>query len=142
MTDDRASADPPGATGDGESAEPPNADPLARLYRAQRTPRERRVLTVTAAAIGLALATVHWAGLFAGGALVGLARPTLRGALTAGLGFGVVALLAAAARFALAGTLGDVLGTGMLVGVGIAAALAGGILGGLVRGLFPDAGSQ
>jgi hypothetical protein len=85
------------------------------------------------------LGTFHWAGLLVGGALVGLCQPTLRRALVAGLGFGVVVLAVVTLRLALAGTLGEVLGTWPLVGIGIAVALVAGPVGALARGLFGDA---
>jgi len=112
---------------------------LARLYDLQRDPRRRRLATAVALGLGLLLATVHWAGLLAGGALVGLSRPTLRRALAAGFGFGVLVLVVTAARFALAGTLGAVLATWPLVGVGVAIPLVAGPLGALARGLVRDA---
>ncbi|WP_436907034.1 hypothetical protein [Halosimplex marinum] len=111
----------------------------ARLYHAQTAPRERWGLTVTATALGLALATVHWAGLLVGGALVGFAQPTLRRALVAGLAFGVVVLLAAAVQFALAGSLDAYLAMGQLLAVSVAVPLVAGPLGAAARGLVPDA---
>lgn len=112
---------------------------LTRLYVAQATGRERWALALGATAVGLALAAVHWVGVVVGGALVGLCWPTLRRALVAGLGFGVVVIVAAAARFAIAGTLADVLATWPLVGVAVATSLVGGLLGATARGLLPDA---
>lgn len=117
--------------------EPPEA--LTRLYAVQRDPRGRRALTAVAFVVGLALATVHWGGLLVGGALVGLAQPTLGRALPAGLGFGIAALAVAAVRFALAGTLAEVAGTWPLVGVAVAVALVAAPLGATARGLLPDA---
>jgi len=112
---------------------------LARLYAAQRTRRERWALTVAAAVIGLALATVHWSGLLAGGALVGLAWPTLRRALVAGLGFAALVLVAAAAELALAGTLEKSLAMGQITYLAVAMPLVAGPLGAAARGLVPDA---
>ncbi|WP_436929732.1 hypothetical protein [Halosimplex halobium] len=111
----------------------------ARLYDAQTSPRERWALTVTATALGLALATVHWAGLLVGGALVGFAQPTLRRALVAGFAFGGVVLLAAGVQFALAGTLDASLAMGQLLAVGVAIPFVAGPLGATARGLVPDA---
>lgn len=115
---------------------------LARLYAVQRDSRTRRALTAAGLAAGLVLATVHWGGLLAGGAFVGLAQPTLKRGVLAGLGFGVAALVVAALRFALAGTLAGVVGTWPLVAVGVAVALVAGPLGASVRGLIPDAPSD
>lgn len=122
-----------------EAAVAKTTGPRSRLYAAQRSPRERWALAVAATAVGLALATVHWGGLLAGGALVGLCWPTLRRALVAGFGFGAAAVGAFAARLALAGSLGDALATGALFGVAVAVPLLAGPLGAAVRGLLPDA---
>jgi len=122
-----------------EADDDDSVGPLARLYDAQTSPRERWVLTVAATAFGLALATVHWGGLLAGGALVGFSQPTLRRALVAGLAFGVVVLLAMAGQFALAGTLGQYLAMGQLLAVSVAVPLVAGPLGAAARGLVPDA---
>lgn len=114
---------------------------LGRLYDAERDPRRRRTLTAVGLVVGLLLATVHWAGLFVGGALVGLAQPTLRRAVLAGLGFGVTAPVVAAVSVAVAGTLGGVLDTWPLVAIVVAVPLLTGPLGATVRGLFADAPS-
>ncbi|ELZ25708.1 hypothetical protein C475_09624 [Halosimplex carlsbadense 2-9-1] len=111
----------------------------ARLYAAQTNPRDRWALVAVATAVGLALGTVHWVGLLVGGALVGFCWPTLRRALVAGLGFGVVVLLAMAVQFALAGSLDEYLAMGQLLAVSVAVPLVAGPLGAAARGLVPDA---
>ena len=111
----------------------------ARIYGAQTTPRRRRALTAVATALGLALATVHWAGLLVGGALVGFCQPTLRRSLVAGLAFGVVVLLAMAGQFALAGSLDGYLAMGPLLAVSVVVPLVAGPLGAAARGLVADA---
>jgi len=113
----------------------------ARLSAAQTTPRQRWALTAAATALGLGLASLHWVGLLVGGALVGLCQPTLRRALVAGLGFGVVVLLVVAVQFALAGSLSAYLAMGPLLAVSVAAPLVAGPLGAAARGLVPDAPS-
>jgi len=127
------------SAGDGNADRRGRFSPVARLKTAQTRPRERWALTIAAAAVGLGLATVHWGGLVAGGALVGLCWPTFRRALVAGLAFGVVALAAFAGRLALAGTLGHYLGMGPLLAISVAVPLVAGPLGASARGLFPDA---
>ena len=131
------------ATGSGRERERPAESGgervLARLSALQRDSRRRLLATGGALVVGVVLATVHWAGLLVGGALVGLSQPTLRRALAAGLGFGVVVLGVTAVRLALAGTLEEVLATWPVVGVGVAIALVAGPVGALARGLFPDA---
>lgn len=112
---------------------------LAPVYDLQRDPRRRRIAMAGALLAGLALATVHWAGLFVGGALVGWTWPTLRRAVIGGLAFAVLALVAFALWLVVAGSLGDVLGTGQLLLVAVATPLVLGPLGALSRGLAPDA---
>ena len=94
---------------------------LQRLYGLQTDPTSRWRATVLAGALGALLATVHWSGILLGGALVGLAWPTLRRAL-----------------LALAGALANVVAMGVLGAVPLAVPLVGGPLGAVVRGLFPD----
>ena len=111
---------------------------LQRLYGVQTDPTSRWRATVLAGAFGALLATVHWSGLLVGGALVGLAWPTLRRALVAGLGFGVAVVAVFALELALAGTLGAVLAMGVFGVVPAAVPLVAGPLGAALRGLFPD----
>jgi len=113
------------------------AEPLAALARLQRTARLRRTGTLVAVGAGLALASVHWLGLVAGGALVGLCQPSLRRALVGGFGFGAVVVLTFLARLTLAGHLGPALGGGPLLGVALVAPLVAGPFGAAVRGLQP-----
>lgn len=113
--------------------------PLDPLYALQTDPRRRLLATAVAAAVGLALGAVHWVGLVAGGALVGLCWPRLREAFLAGFGFGVVVVVVFLARLALAGTLAGALGMGPLVGIAVVTPLLAGPLGALVRGLVPPA---
>jgi hypothetical protein len=111
---------------------------LDRLGRIQADPAARWRATVLAFVVGALLATVHWSGLLVGGALVGLAWPSFRHALVAGLGFGVAVVVAFVARLALAGSLTATLDMGVIGVIPVLAALVGGVLGASVRGLFPD----
>jgi hypothetical protein len=115
------------------------SSPLAPLYALQTDPRRRLLATVLAAGVGLVLGAVHWIGLVAGGALVGLCWPRLRDALLAGFGFGVVVVIVFVARLALAGTLAGALGMGPLVGIAVVTPLLAGPLGAVVRGIVPPA---
>ncbi len=99
------------------------------------TPRYHWLAMIAACVAGLVLASVHWVGLVAGGALVGLMSTTLRRALLAGLGFGALVLLAWASLLAWHGALGGALVTGRLAGLGVAMALVAPVLGSLVRGV-------
>ncbi|QPV62150.1 hypothetical protein I7X12_15585 [Halosimplex litoreum] len=123
----------------GSEPDDSSAGVRARLHDAQTSPRERWILTLAATALGLALATAHWSGLLAGGALVGFCWPTLRRALVAGLTFGVVVLSVVAVQFALAGSLDEYLAMGPLLAVSVAVPLVAGPLGAAARGLVPDA---
>jgi hypothetical protein len=108
------------------------ADGLARL---RKTPRYHWLGLVAACGLGLALSAIHWLGLVAGGLFVGLVATTLRRALLAGLGFGVLVLMTWAALLVWNGTLGEVLATGRLLALGAAIALVAPLLGSLVRGV-------
>lgn len=110
-----------------------------RLYAAQRTRRVRWGLAAVAAVVGVGLATLHWAGLLVGGALVGLSAPTFRRALVAGLGFAGLVLAVASVQFSVAGVLDEVLAMGQIVWVSVGTAVGLALVGASVRGLFPDA---
>jgi hypothetical protein len=105
------------------------------LARLRETPRYHWLGLVAACLAGLVLASVHPVGLVAGGALVGLVSTTLRRAVLAGLGFGVLVLVAWAGLLVWHGSLGGVLATGQFVALGAAMALGGPLLGSLVRGV-------
>lgn len=113
-----------------------------RLHGVQTDPTSRWRATVLAGAFGALLATVHWSGLLVGGALVGLAWPTLRRALVAGFGFGVAVVAVFALELALAGTLTEVLAMGVFGVVPAVIPLIAGPLGAASRGLFTDAGEE
>jgi hypothetical protein len=104
------------------------------LRRARGRANSRRSLVVAGGLLGLSLAWVHWLGLVAGGALVGLASRSVRGAVAAGLGFGSLVL----AVHVLAS---PVVGPGTFVGltpisfVSVAAALVAPVWGALGRAL-------
>lgn len=66
----------------------------ARIARVRANDRRRRAALAGAVVVGLALAWVHWTGLVAAGALVGLTRRGLVGAIAAGIAFGLFAVVA------------------------------------------------
>lgn len=108
-------------------------DGRTALERARTRTRDHRIALGAALIGGLALAWLHWFGLVLGGALVGLVAPTLRRALVAGLGFGVLVL--AAFAITLGGAVGDVMGMTPVVYLAVGTALALPVLGSLARGL-------
>lgn len=94
----------------------------------------RRLALAVAVVVGLGLVTVHWAGLFVAGALVGLTRRTLPRAILSGFVFGVVVL----AGFFVVTPLvapGNVMGLAPLSYVTIGIALLGPTWGALARGI-------
>jgi hypothetical protein len=113
--------------------------PLAALTERCRLLREDAtyhwVGLVTAIVVGLVLAAVHWVGLVAGGALVGLVASSLRRAVLAGVGFGVLAVLGWLALLAVAGSLGEVLATGRLVVLAVGMGIVAPAFGSLARGV-------
>jgi hypothetical protein len=70
------------------------SDAASALDRVRTEPRLHAVAVVAALAVGVALASVHWLGLIAAGALASLVAPTLRRGVAYALGAGVVALAA------------------------------------------------
>lgn len=90
-TDEEPTATDDGSDG-GLLGPEPGWTPTA-LTSIRSDPRKRAVALVVAAAVGLGLAWVHWLGLFAAGALVGLVGKTLPRAVLAGLVFGGLVLV-------------------------------------------------
>lgn len=105
------------------------------LARLREDPLVHWLALLVAVTVGIWLAAVHWLGLVAAGALVGLVAASLRRALLAGVGFGAFAIAVWLTRHAVAGTLGAVLATGEFVLIAVAIGLAAPLLGSLVRGI-------
>lgn len=91
---------------------------------------------VVAILVGLVAAALHWAGLFLGGALVGLAAETRKRALLAGLGFGVLVWVVFAATLLASGDLGQYLAMGQITVVGLAIPVTTATFATLVRWLL------
>ena len=70
------------------------SDSTALLDRVRTEPRLHAAALVAALAVGVALASVHWLGLIAAGALASLVAPTVRRGVGYALGAGVVCLAA------------------------------------------------
>lgn len=113
---------------DGEGTDPS----VPARYRLERLRTEPLALAL-ATVVGLLLAWIHWLGIVAGGALVGVVSPTPRHGVLAAVGFGIVVLLVFAA------TLGEsavaVSGMTPAVYVTIGGAIGLALLGSLVRGI-------
>lgn len=108
--------------------------PRERLEWLRTGPRSELV-TLLAFLVAIPLGTVHWLGLAAGGALVGLTASSTRRALVLGVYLGTVAVLVFVGWLWLAGVLGKAVTTGQLFGLSLAVAFVFPILGAGVRGL-------
>lgn len=93
------------------------------------------LVTLLAFVVALPLAAVHWLGLVAGGALVGLTAVTLRRALVLGGFLGLCVAGGFVGWLWLVGALGKAIATGQLFGLSIVTAIGFPILGAGVRGL-------
>jgi hypothetical protein len=111
---------------------------LARVDSALATLRaddtQRRVALIVAVLLGIAATAIHWVGLFVAGALVGLTRQSLRRALLAGLGFGLLVLVLFFVVTPLV-TPGNLSALAPLSYVTVAIALLGPVWGALTRGV-------
>lgn len=107
-----------------------------QLQRIREDGLSHWIALVACLIIGLVLASLHWIGLVAGGALVGLVAASLRRAIVAGFGFGLVVLLVWATRLAVAGSFGKVTAMGEIALLGVAIALVGAVFGSLARGII------
>jgi hypothetical protein len=111
-------------------------NPISKRLAPLREEPQYHWLGVTAAiAFGLVFASVHWLGLVVGGALVGIVATSLRRAVLAGFGFGLLAVAVWAGLAVSGGALGKVLATGQLAGITVAIGLLSPVLGSLVRGI-------
>ena len=111
-----------------DSAAPP---PLARV---RGEPRARAVALAVAVALGVALASVHWIGLVAAGALASLVAPTVRRGVGYAFAAGAVALVAFAVSVGpAAGSLPEMR---PVIYVAVAAAVGLPLLGSLARAVI------
>ena len=79
------------------SGSAPPSEPHSLRDRVRTEPRPHGVALVAALAAGVGLASLHWVGLIAAGALASLVAPTVRRGAGYALGAGVVCLAAFAA---------------------------------------------
>ena len=98
-------------------------------------PRLHAVGVAAALAVGVALASVHWLGLIAAGALASLVAPTVRRGVLYAFAAGVVALVAFAVG--LGSAAGAVPGMRPIVYVAVGAGLALPLFGSLARAAAP-----
>jgi len=103
--------------------------------RVRTEPRPHAAALLVALAVGVALATVHWVGLVAAGALASLVAPTVRRGVAYALAAGVVALAAFAASLGPAAA--AVPGMRPVVYVTVGAGLGLPLFGSLARAVVP-----
>jgi len=99
-----------------------------------RTGPRSELVTLVAFVLAVPLGTVHWLGLVAGGALVGLTASSTRRALVLGVYLGGVTVLVFVGWLWFAGVLGKAIATGQLFGASLAIAFVFPVLGAAVRG--------
>ena len=108
---------------------------MAHLRAFHADERFRWAAMVTAIVVGLTASAVHWAGLFLGGALCGLAADTRGRALLAGLGFGVLVWTVFVTTLFIDGVLGAYFQMGQILGVSVAIPVVTATFAALVRWL-------
>lgn len=109
--------------------------PADRLAELRTDDRQRRLVVVAGALLGLVLGSLHWFGLVIGGAIVALPARSIKRGLATGLGLGVLVLLVAATELALQGALAPALSTGTVVGSSAVIGVALPLWGALIRGV-------
>lgn len=107
----------------------------SRLTAIRADPGRRRIAVLAAGAFGVGLASLHWLGIVAAGALVGVFAPTTRRALLWGVGVAVVVLATFFVQTLAAGTLDRVVGAGQPFLVSVVVPFVAAPLGALVRAL-------
>jgi hypothetical protein len=105
------------------------------LRQVRERPLYHWIAVLVSCLLGLILATVHWLGLVAGGALVGLVATTFKRAVLAGVGFGLLVLVVWAGLFVAGGAFGKVLAMGQITALGVAMGVVLPVLGSLLRGV-------
>lgn len=109
---------------------------LSTHWQAFRTVERWRWATMVAAiVVGLVAASIHWSGLFLGGALCGLASATRGRALLSGLGFGVLVWAVFALSLFISGDFGQYLAMGQLFVVSVVVPVVTATFAALVRWL-------
>jgi DNA-binding transcriptional LysR family regulator len=115
-------------------SDPEQWRPSALLTTVRETPRFHWLGLAAACLVGLVASSFHWSGIVLGGALVGALSDTVKRAVLAGVGFGLLTILVWASLLSFSGNLGKV--TAMneiaLLPVGITLGLS--VLGSLFRG--------
>lgn len=110
---------------------------FSNRWRAFRAAEHWRWAAMVAAiGIGLVVSSIHWAGLFLGGALVGLAATTRKRALLSGLGFGILVWIVFALSIFASGDFEQYLAMGQILVVSVAIPVVAATFAALVRWLI------
>lgn len=107
-----------------------------RLRAFYTTEHGRWAVMVAAIGIGILASAIHWAGLFLGGALVGLAAATRKRALLSGFGFGVLVWVVFALSLVVSGDFSQYLAMGQIFAVSTVIPVAAATFAALVRWLM------
>jgi hypothetical protein len=107
----------------------------ARFQEFRTTERFRWTAMVAAILVGLVASSIHWIGLFLGGALCGLVSATRKRALLSGLGFGILVWGVFALSLFASGDFGQYLAMGQLFVVSVAIPVVAATFAALVRWL-------
>ncbi|MFB6103762.1 MAG: hypothetical protein ABEJ57_01570 [Halobacteriaceae archaeon] len=96
-------------------------------------PGRRRIAVLAALALGIGVASMHWLGIVAAGALVGVFAPSPRRAILWGIGVGVIIVATFVLQAVAVGTADRLLGAGRPLVVAVVVGLVAAPLGALVR---------
>lgn len=108
--------------------------PSTLLAMIRSTTRYRLSALALACLLGLVLASFHWSGIVAGGALVGILATSLRRAVLFGLGFGLFVVVAWILLLVATVDTANVVAMNELALLPVAMALLLAVLGSLLRG--------
>lgn len=108
---------------------------IEQLDAIRNRPKRRAIVISLCYGIGLGLASVHWLGLIAGGALVALPNRRLLTGIAAGFVFGLLVIIVWFLLHWHAGMIGSIVGMGEFTGIAVAVAIGLPLLGSLVRGI-------
>ncbi|WP_439026368.1 hypothetical protein [Haloarchaeobius sp. DT45] len=108
------------------------SDSLASL---REDDRRRRLVTLAAVVVGLALAWVHWLGLVVAGAMVALPQRSVRRGFAASVGFAVLVVGGFLAELTWSGALDSFAGLGTLAVLPIALGVVLPVFGALARAI-------
>ncbi len=139
----RSPGSSPRSPGSGSSPRPRDTNPIqsddfrSSVRRVRENPQYRVAALAFVAFVGLFLVWLHWLGLIVAGALVGFVSPSLRSAVVAGFGFGVLVVVLFFLSVGVPAS--RLLDMTPVIYISVASALLLPLFGSLVRGLEKEA---